>query len=416
MSPLFFLRENLKLVFKHSAIPIFLVLATIVLVVYSLSFPSYLAMKQASAQMPPWSATVDFESKNRSELNALREDLSTEFAPVEIVNSCRTEALVSADKRSLNEANEAPQVLTEALLLEDFDKKHFPADVYIPADYVISGNPYDGEGLLLEAALAQDLGVKAGDSIYVGLKYPHGSDEAQNVLIPGMSPDEADSYAIDVVYREIKVSALVKQGSFVDGIALLQPKESVAALEDEICTSVTELFLFGPSQDKIMNTWRRIQHSSNMEGVYLTPASETYQYHQKEFMRENGGVKTFVGVIIVGSAIAFLLLVLDGLWKQQKLMHAFAVLVALGAPKKKLIVSQVVSALFVYGVLILIGCFAGSCLSRIAYPIWIPSEIKQMVFAAAGLIVLGAVLCQSIVLALRVKRLDIAQSFFGETE
>lgn len=412
----FFLQENLRSVGKSAAIPLVLLVAIAIITTYSLAYPSYLSFKERSTESPPWSAEVNFTSRNRAAVDELVEELSDVFGQAEIVDSCRSESLITTDGRVLRDASDVFLELVTAFLLNQPGKEVYPVDVYVPKSLVLAGNPYSGDGLLIDALTAQKHGVKVGDRLYVGLLFPAGSEGGQSVPIPGMPAEDPKGMANDVVFLEKTVSAVVEPSSLFEGIALFQPQESVRAYEQEGEASCTQLYLLGASQEEARNAWSRIRDAESMEGVYFRLASEEVQRAKDAYAQDLGGERTFATAMAAGLLVVFLLLTLDGLRRQQSQMRNLAILLSLGAERTSLVRSYGASTLILYGVIVAFGCALGFLAAGRAYPVWVPPGLRLEVTSIAAAVVFLAMALQCGVLALLLKRMDVYDFLSEERE
>lgn len=405
---LFCLKKGLGSIGKSITTPLIILIAVAIITTYSLAYPSYLLFKERSTEAPPWLAEINFTSRNRTEVDNLAQELSEAFDQAPIVDSCRSESLITTDEQALKNASSTSLDLVSAFLLNQPEKTFYPIDVYLPKNFVIAGNPYYGDGLIVDAHTAQNIGVTAGDILYVGLKFPKESANGQTVSIPN-----SEDMAENVVFTAKEVSAIVMPSSLFEGIALFQPAESVIAYEQDGEASCTQLYLLGESQKDLQETWQQVENKATMDGVYFQPASEEIQWAKDTYAQDIGGRQTFTTAIVTGIFIVFLLLTLDGLRKQQKQIKNAAVFMAIGAKKITLICSYGLSFLIFYGTINALGCLTGFLAANYAYPIWIPPELKVKAIFIITAITIAATILQCGVMAFRFRRMDLC-SFLSE--
>lgn len=413
---LFCLRENFRSIWRSITVPLILLIAIAFIVTYSLAYPSYLSFKERSTESPPWSAEVDFTSRDRAAVDELAVELSETFDQAKTVDSCRAEGFITTNKRVMNNASGVSLELVSTSLLNQPSKTIYPIDVYVPVSFVLAGDPYSGDGLLIDALTAQKHKVTVGDKLYIGLLFPKGSKGGQSIPIPGVSSQDPEGMAEDIVFIEKTISAVVKPSSQFEGIALFQPSESVLAYEQEGEASCTQLYLFGKTQDEMQEGWDRVKNNKSMNGVYFRLASEEVQWAKDVYAQDLGGKRIFVLAMVAGALVVFFLLILDGLRRQQGQMRNLAVLLSLGTKKAALALSYSYSVLVLYGLIVIFGCTVGFFIASSAYPMWVYPGLKLEVASVVAVVTLLAVALQSGILTLRLKRMDVYDFLSEERE
>ena len=413
---LFSLRENFRLIGQSVTVFLIILIATVVFATYSLAYPSYLSFKERSTESPPWSAEVNFTSRSRAAVDELSRELSGAFGQAKTTDSCKTESLVTTNRRALQDASGVHLELVQTFLLNQPDKMVYPIDVYIPGSFILAGDPYTGDSFLIDALTAQELGVKVGDQLYIGLLFPKGSVGEQSVPVPGIPAGDPREMADNIVFVEKTISAVVKPSSLFEGIAFFQPKESVIAYEQEGEASCTQLYLLGKSQEETEKGWVRIKNDASMEGVYFKPASEEIQWAKDVYAQDLGGRTAFSLAMIAGALVIFFLLTLDGMRRQNFQMRNLAVLVSLGIKKDSLVSNYFAGVLVLYVMVITFGCTAGFFIASNAYSMWVPPELKLKVVSVAAAVTLLALVLQYCIMMLRLKRMDVYEFLSEERE
>ncbi len=403
----FFVKENALSAVRSITIPFLLLVSIAFVVAYSLAYPSYLEYKERSTEDPPWSAEINFTFRSRAEVDELNSVLAGMYPDAKIVDSCMSESLVSGDSKALDDAANVSLKLVPTRLLNQPDRRVFPADVYVPKSFVLDGDPYSEEGLIIDALTAQRLGVSAKDMLYVGLLFPEGSRGAQSVPIPDGSSGGQLDIADNIVFSEIPISAVVKPSSMFEGIALFQPSESVQAYEQDGSASCTQLYVLGIDSETVQTKWIQAENQAALSEVYLESADEEVQWAKDSYARDRGGVKTFVVAMVVGLIAILAFLTLDGFRRLQNQMRSMIVFLALGEKHGVLLRAFFVGALTLYAVIAALGCIAGFVFAVYAYPIWVPVELKATVVLAVFSILLLAAACQCGILSLRMQRMNI---------
>jgi hypothetical protein len=338
-----------------------------------------------------------------------------------IVGSCYTYSWITNNRQALKDASAVSIERADTLLLNQPDKKLYPIDVYVPENFVLEGDPYSGDGFLIDALTAQRHGVATGDSLYVGLHSPKGSEGEQSVFVStrldgGMLAENPEEMFDNVVFIEKAISAVVKPSGHLTGIALFQSKESILAYEQEGESANTQLYLLGKSQDEAQEGWAKIANKKSMEDVYFMPASEEVQRAKELYAQDLGGVKVFTMAIAAGALVAFLLLTLDGLRRQQRQMRDLAVLLSMGTKKGALVRSYGFSVLLFYGIIVACGCAAGFFVASNSYPWWASPELKLTIISVNAAVALLAVILQCGILAVRLKRMNTYDFLAEERE
>lgn len=406
------LRENIKSAARSASFLLALIVSVAFVVAITLAYPAYLSYKERSTETPPWSADLNFTSRGRKQVNMLAREISTMYGGATVIDSCQTESFVSTDPEVMNDASGAKLELVPSFLLNDPEQSVFPVDVYIPESLVISGNPREGDGLLVDSRIAEELRISAGSKLYIGMRFPEDSAHSQSVAIG----EDRQDVVNDVVFLEKTVSSIVMPSSLFEGIALFQPAENVQAYEKDGEASCTQLYVLGPSQEEISSTWNKLAKDGSMEGVYLRPASEEVQWATDLYAQDKGGIKVFMASALTGFAAIFLLIVLDGIRRQLKQKDFFSVLLMLGAEKKLVVRSYSLSSCVLYGAVVFLGSIAGLAIAHECYPIWIPPEIMTRVVCCICIVTALAVSAQIASLAILVGRMSVSDSVLGERD
>ena len=127
----FFVKENALSAVRSITIPFLLLVSIAFVVAYSLAYPSYLEYKERSTEDPPWSAEINFTFRSRAEVDELNSVLAGMYPDAKIVDSCMSESLVSGDSKALDDAANVSLKLVPTRLLNQPDRRVFPADVYV---------------------------------------------------------------------------------------------------------------------------------------------------------------------------------------------------------------------------------------------------------------------------------------------
>lgn len=253
----------------------------------------------------------------------------------------------------------------------------------------MEGDPYSGNGLIVDAAIAKRFGLSAGSPCSLGYRSVVSSK-------PGNAPETK--------FEDCVVSAVVAPDNNFSGIALFRPEDNIAAVLQEYNEYATDVYVLGLDDTSASECSAAVvkELSEDKVSCELGKQHRVTAEDSVKADAENAGYATNAFVIMTIVLIA--LSVLDSLRKSERRCGAYAALIQHGAHLSTLGVPVVLESVIVYALIGLVGFAVGAVLAETNGVCWVPPNVFQNALTSIALAYFCGVVIQVIVAFVAVAR------------
>lgn len=348
-------RQALKTSFPVSLISaaIILIATLLVAVLYPL-WPAMTADYERGTHDIPWSVRAESEDDSRSAFMQFDAAIKNNFPKATVVYATNSDGAVSTVSKSINEMSESDFVKIEDVqYLKKNNAGLYPIDVFSSPNFVIDGDPYTHDGLIVDAISALRLGMHAGDIITIGSFLPEGNVEGSLKL--SMSNSHASNYFLE---KKV-VSAIVMPSANFWGFACFSIEGYDDAWERLSDSFATDAYVFDLSEKQTKRFVKNHDKHPFVKDFYLDPGYTFIQNSEDQYQLNQSAGNASMPLVIALGIIMLITVVLSIIRTCKKRSRFYASIIATGITPTIVRTTSIIEGVASYALLTIIGGVVG---------------------------------------------------------